>query len=258
MRYGLAIVLFLASFTAFGQLQKCGLPTFYPKNTADYHTFSDTCNWRTFRFKRGSDPKWFYQGDYIRNGLPGDTFYTVNNTLITVSYQDVNCHIYNTATQSFWDWTGYSWANRKTFNLDSLLSANNNWLGKNTFKDSLNAEKGLKSGGLIDTKGINTEGVASKAAITVNGVQKGKRRLITANTALDGNDFFLEVNCSIADIEILLPLNITDTEGWHYDIVRTDNTAFIAKFKRPDNTHIKILNKRAAVLRNNGTNWFFD
>lgn len=130
-------------------------------------------------------------------------------------------------------------------------------VGKKRFSDTLLADKGLKSNGIIDTKGLNTEGGVSKPSATFNGVQKTKRRLITANTTLDGLDFSLEVVCSTSDIIINLP-SIVLSDAWFYDVKRTDDTAFVVKFLRPDGTFIRILNKRAVTLRNNGTQWAFD
>jgi hypothetical protein len=129
--------------------------------------------------------------------------------------------------------------------------------GQKRFSDTIMADNGMRSGGVIDTKGLNTEGGVSKPSATFNGVQKTKRRLITANTTLDGLDFCLEVFCSTGDITVLLPA-IAVSDGWFYDIKRTDSTAFVVKFQRPDGTVIRILNKRAVTLRNNGTQWAFD
>ena len=141
--------------------------------------------------------------------------------------------------------------------------------GKKIFRDSIIAESGIKTNGLtsnglinaqkgITSKGLNSEGGATKAAIEFNGVKKGKRRLITAHTTLEGTDFYLEVQCATADIVITLPPLTPDTDGWIFDIARTDNTTFKAKFLRPDGTYINILSKRSATLRNNSINWYFD
>jgi hypothetical protein len=160
--------------------------------------------------------------------------------------------------------------NRAFFTLSNLLAlkasidstvgiANTQTItGKKTFADTIKATKGIKSDGLITTKGLNTEGATNKASATFNGVRKGKRRVITANTTLDGTDFFLEIECSSADIIIQTPPLTSDTEGWIFDIIRTDNTSHVAKFQRPDGSFINILNKRAATLRNNSINWNFD
>jgi hypothetical protein len=129
--------------------------------------------------------------------------------------------------------------------------------GKKRFLDTIVADNGLRSGGVIDTKGLNTEGGVTKPSATFNGVQKTKRRLITANTVLDGLDFSLEVVCSTVDITINLP-SIILSDGWFYDVKRTDDTVFVVKFLRPDGSFIRILNKRAVTLRNNGTQWAFD
>lgn len=129
--------------------------------------------------------------------------------------------------------------------------------GKKRFADTVLADNGLKSNGLIQTKGLNTEGSLNAPAATINGVQKVKRRLITQNAGLDGNDFFLEVACQSGDITIVLPV-ILDSDGWVYDIKRTDNTAFVVRFQRPDGSFIRILNRRSVTLRNSGTQWLFD
>lgn len=128
---------------------------------------------------------------------------------------------------------------------------------KRHLRSTLTASAGIKSGGVIETKGLNTEGGINKAAATFGGVQKKKWRLITDNTTIDGTDLWLEIQCSTSDITIVLP-SISASDGWTYDVKRTDNTAYVVKFQRPDGSFIRILNKRAATLRNNGSQWNFD
>jgi Lower baseplate protein N-terminal domain len=129
--------------------------------------------------------------------------------------------------------------------------------GKKRFSDTLISDKGMKSGGVIETKGLNTEGASNKPSVTYNGVQKTKRRLITDDMTLDGTDFFFEIQCTTKDITILLP-TIAISDAWFYDMKRTDDTPFVVRFQRPDGSFIRILTKRSATLRNNGTNWNFD
>lgn len=233
-------------------------PRTIPTNPAYAKNHVDTLTGRTFYFKY---PKWYMRGEIISASTPTDSVYFVSGVgVIMVSYANSHCKWFNTNTNTFWYWTGTAWQNPASIdmNLINLLDSVNNWNKKNTFKDSLTADKGIKSGGLIDTKGLNTEGGASKSAANFNGVRKGKRRVITSNTTLDGTDFLLEIQCSTADITINTPPLTAETEGWIFDIIRTDSTGYKAIFHRPSGADINILNKRAATLRNNSVNWNFD
>jgi hypothetical protein len=63
---------------------------------------------------------------------------------------------------------------------------------------------------------------------------------------------------AIADIIIECPAINSETDGWFFDLIRSDANPYKAKFKRPDGSFISIVNKTSAVLRCNGTNWRFD
>lgn len=239
-------------FLLLAQNQKCGLPNYYPKQ-GEAHTFRDTCNYISYEFKR-NDLKWYATSVIISASTPQAT---ITNGSIIVSNERTEW--YNTTNSVYYKWNGTGWES-PSVNINNVVFTigDQTIAGKKTFSDTIKATKGLKSEGEVDTKGVTTSGSSTKAATTINGVKKGKRRYIIGNTTLDGNDFFLEVACTTSDIEIICPPLSIETEGWIFDVKRTDETTYVVKFKRPDNSYIRILSKRSAILRNNGTNWYFD
>lgn len=267
-------ILFLAVFTAsFAQLQKCGLPQYSPKTSAENHSFLDTCGKANYRFKRTNppvtSPKWYFQGTVVYAGMPPDTVYLVGSALITVSYQDVNCRVYNTLTTSFWAWTGSAWRDEREINLEFLLAQNNRWTGKNTFADSLIAERGINSKGLITTKGLSsdslitsngmdTKGSATKSALKTDGVQANKVEVVVANKNLDGTSNVLLVRPVAADIELTLPAASANIKGWTYSIKKDNAVAHFAIIKDNGGTIIKSIYSQDVQLKAecDGVNWF--
>ncbi len=145
--------------------------------------------------------------------------------------------------------------------VDSFLvktNNNQNISGSKTFTRQVIAQKGIKSDSTIETKGLNTEGSLEKVAMNVKGAIKTSRKIIISDYTLNGTDPFIEIRCEVGDIIIVCPPLNSEFNGMVCDIIRTDDTNFIVSFLRPDGSSIRILNKRSARLRNNGTNWNFD
>jgi hypothetical protein len=93
--------------------------------------------------------------------------------------------------------------------------------GKKSFSDTLNAQKGMTSGGLIDTKGVNTEGSATKAALSLKGVQSEKDTVVSTSLALDGRYGTVGFDCTSGIKEGTFP-NSTATVGWYFIIRKED------------------------------------
>ena len=247
--------LFLSLSLSAQLVQKSGAPNFIPITNQAY-MWNDTLNKKVYLFKR---PKWFYQGELVRYGTPNDSTYTVSGTSITVSYTDAK--LYNLTTNTYWDYVrssydgAWTWQNRQNLIIDSLLAKNNIWTGKNEFQDSLKVQKGLISGGLIDSKGVKSDGSATVAAVNANGVQKSATVMITGNTTIDGTYNTIYANTASGNITITLPSITTNNTGWSYTIMKTapTNTLFIA---RPSSSTITIVsNNYSVTIKNNGISW---
>lgn len=200
-------------------------------------------------------PYWYRQGEIVRNNIPSDSIYSVAGQTIVIKFTD--CRLYHTTTQSFWAWTGEAWRNERSINVDSLLAANNRWLGKNTFTDSLTADKGIKSGGLIDTKGLNTEGGVNTAASFINGVQASKVEVITSNITLNGQSNVLLVRPGASDINITLPVASTANKGWKYTLKKDNTALFMVNIRDSNNTLLKSIYSKdvSLIVECDGVDW---
>jgi hypothetical protein len=251
------IILFsLIVSAAFGQNQKCGLPNYLPKIN-EAHAYIDTCGKATYLFKR---PKWYFQGTLNKGSIPYDTTYTgANGAQITISYTEAK--FYNLSTNSYWDYQKspidgqWSWQNRQSFNLDSLLSRNNVWTGKNEFQDSLKAKKGIVSGGLVDTKGMKSTGDANNAAATLNGVVAEKDTIVSTNFTLTGAYGAIGFNCATGIKDCTLP-PLSETIGWIFNIRKTDATSNILRIKDSNGTVVYTLyNDISIIFQNKNGSW---
>ena len=143
-------------------LQKCGYPTYRPKLN-EWHVVIDTCNSLTYLYDHGT---WYNQTDIISESAP---FITTASGSVQIS--NAKAAWYKPSTGAWYDVAYNTWLNRRTFNTDSLLYANNIWWGKNTFKDTLTAEKIILAKGGIDSDGlITTKGLVSSDSIVTKGL----------------------------------------------------------------------------------------
>ncbi len=211
---------------------------------------------------------WYYQGKLIRAGVPSDsTYYVANVGVITISFTDAQ--LWNTNTNCYWYFNNGAWGNSRLYVLDSLFAGNNTWTGRNTFQDSLIAEKGLNSKGLITTKGLtsdslitstgmDTKGTATKSALKTDGVQANKVEIIIANKSLDGTSNVLLVRPSTADIELTLPVASMSIKGWTYSIKKDNDLPFFAKIKTSSAVLIKSIYSKDVMLKAecDGTDWY--
>lgn len=249
-------ILILVTFVNDTLLAQWSVSGTYPRtlpNNAQYaKSHLDTASGRMFHYK---SPKWYLRGVVVAATSPNDTSYFVSGVgTIIVSYQNLNCQWYNTATQSYWKWTGTAWQNQRSFNLDSLLIAHNRWTGKNTFADSLTTEKGIKSGGLIDTKGLNTEGSSTTAAATLKGVQADKDTVVTTNFTIDGRYGTVGFDCTSGFKNCTFP-STSGTTDWKFIIRKDDNSANDLVIKTSSGTEFyRIKSKMTVIFKNiNGT-----
>jgi hypothetical protein len=241
----------ISSFVLRGQITVTGNPpSVFPTKTTYAKLHYDSTKKVPYKFKF---PKWYYQGKLIRAGIPSDSTYSVAGVLITISYEDAD--LWNVNTNSFWYFNNGVWANSKTLNLDSLLNANNIWTGKNTFQDSLRANKGLISGGLIDTKGVNTEGTTTKPAINIVGVQSEKDTIVATNLSLDGRYGTIGFDCSTGIKAASLP-NETTTIGWYFIIRKEDDSGNDLQIKTSTGVLFYTLkSKMFVVIKNKNGIW---
>jgi hypothetical protein len=97
--------------------------------------------------------------------------------------------------------------------------------GKKTFADTLKAGKGLVSSGLIDTKGLNTQGSSSKAAVARRGVESSKDTTVSINYAASGAYGTVTFNCVGSDLTGTLPPYNADTEDWIIEFRKSGTAA---------------------------------
>jgi hypothetical protein len=247
----IAFIFFLQSFNLSAQIvQRSGAPTLNPTTGAAY-IWNDTLNKRLFQYKY---PNWFQQGTIVRSSIPSDSIYMLpGNVTIRIKFTD--CRIFHTGTQSYWGWTGSAWRNERSIVLDSLFAMNNVWTGKNTFADSLKADKGMISGGLIDTKGLNTEGSSTKAAASIKGVQKNSVIELTTNTTLDGTYNTIVGNPSSSDITFTLPTISADNAGWMYTISKKQTASGNIRITGSAFNHVIISPNSPIVIRQRNGTW---
>jgi hypothetical protein len=228
------------------QVQRCGLPNYRPRN-GEANMFIDTCNRLSYLWN-GSI--WFNQNDIISESAP-------QIILSNGGVQSSNAKIswYKPSTGAWYNVVGSAWQNRVQFSVDSILAANNRWTGKNTFADSLKTDKGMISGGLIDTKGLNTEGTSTKAAANINGVQSERDTVVSANFTLSGLYKAVGFNCTSGQRDCIFP-SPTNTINWIYVIRKEDNSTNDLVFKTSANVEFyRLKSKMTVVFKNVGGVW---
>jgi hypothetical protein len=92
--------------------------------------------------------------------------------------------------------------------------------GKKIFADTASFEKGLKSNGTINTKGLDTEGSATKAAITYKGVQSEKDTIVSTDFDFDGRYGAVGFDCTTGTKSGKMPPE-SQTINWFF-VVRKD------------------------------------
>jgi Lower baseplate protein N-terminal domain len=96
--------------------------------------------------------------------------------------------------------------------------------GKKRFSDTLISDKGMKSGGIIETKGLNSEGSATKAAISLKGVQSERDTIVSTDFTFDGRYGTIGFDTSSGTKNGTLPQE-SNTVGWFFVIRKeTDDT----------------------------------
>lgn len=252
MRLLLSITVFLFfGVASIAQVTVSGTgPTRIPSRPEHAKMHYDSTRKVMYFFK---SPKWYYQGELNRAGVPSDsTYYVASVGIITISFTDAK--LWNTNTNSYWSFNNGAWGNSRLHVLDSLFAGNNTWTGKNTFADSLTAEKGIKSGGLIDTKGLNTEGSASIAAATLKGVQADKDTVVTTNFTIDGRYGTVGFDCTSGAKNCTFPTT-SGTTDWRFIIRKDDNSTNDLIIKTFSGTEFyRIKSKMTVIFKNiNGT-----
>jgi len=270
-------------------VQRSGLPNVNPTTNGAY-IWHDTLNKQLFQYKR---PKWYLLSTIINETEPAfestTSGVTVSNTEAewykpslgrykyqnskwtaygqissesapTISTSTVNnaqATWYKPSTGKYYRVSGSAWVNNDNVNLDSLVTIHyeQTILGKKRFADTVKADKGLISSGLIDSKGVKSDGSSTVAAINANGVQKSATVTITGNATLDGTYNTIYANTASGNITVTLPSVTSNNTGWSYSIMKTSssNTLFIA---RPSSSAITIVsNNYSITVKNNGTSW---
>jgi hypothetical protein len=138
-------------------------------------------------------------------------------------------------------------------NVQNLLDSVNVWKKKNTFQDSLFAQKGMVSGGLIDTKGLNTEGSSTKAAATLKGVQADRDTVVANDFTLDGRYGTVGFNCSSAVMNCLFPAT-SGTVDWKFVIRNEDGLNDLVLKTSAGVEFYRIKSRMTVIFKNvNGT-----
>lgn len=208
--------------------------------------YVDTCNRLSFVW---SGSIWHCQNNIISETAPQITI-----TASGVISSNSKISWYNSTTGQWYDAINGAWRGRASLIIDSLLARNNTWTGKNTFSDSLTAQKGIKSGGLIDTKGLNTEGSASTAAATLKGVQADKDTVVTTNFSLDGRYGTVGFDCTSGAKNCTFPTT-SGTTDWRFIIRKDDNSTNDLIVKTSSGTEFyRVKSKMTVIFKNiNGT-----
>lgn len=255
-------------------LQKCGYPTYKPKLN-EWHVVIDTCNSLTYLYDHGT---WYNQTNIISESAP---FLTTTSGSVQISNTKISW--FKPSTQSWYDVQYGAWLNRRAFNVDSLLLANNIWWGKNTFKDTVTLEKrmlakdGIDSDGIINTKGltstavittkgltsdsmvtsvgVKTSGTSTKAASENNGVQKDAVIEVTVNTTLDGTYNTIVGVPSSSDIVLTLPVIAAENNGWKYVISKKNTSSYNVRVTASGFNHVIISPNSPVIIRNRGGTW---
>lgn len=229
----LPIIIFFLFFTQSNLIaqvvQRSGLPNYIPK-TGEAHTFKDTAGVSNiigkggvYTYSSASEKAWYGIGVIIQESVPPKEW-VVNNVktyLFTFDW-------YRPSNQVTYKWIKGAWQNPTNYSIDSLLLSHNRWLGKNTFADSLTAEKGINSKGLIKTKGLtsdtlittkgmNSEGSSTVAAAVLNGVQADKDTVVTSNFTLDGRYGTVGFDCTSSAKDCVFPAT-SGTIDWKFNV----------------------------------------
>jgi hypothetical protein len=189
-------------------------------------------------------PKWFFQGVVVSDNIPSDSVYTVAGQTIIISYNDFGCRWFKGSTQTYFDWSGNSWISQRSYNVDSLLTSNNTWTGKNTFKDSLIAEGGIKS------KGVNTEGASGKAALALKGVQSDRDTVVNQNYTIDGSYGIIGFDCTTGQLNGSM-LNDAQTFDWKFIIKKEDDSPNFLVLKNAQGIPFYTIKSRMTIIIKN-------
>ncbi len=127
--------------------------------------------------------------------------------------------------------------------------------GKKRFKDTLTADKGIVSNGLIDTKGVKSTGSATTAAATMNGVIAEKDTIVSTNFTLTGSYGSVGFDCTSGVKDCTLP-NTTGTTDWVFAIRKEDNTTNTLRIKDSTGTVIYTLYSKISItFKNKSGTW---
>lgn len=137
----------------------------------------------------------------------------------------------------------------------NILPLNNTFTGKNNFMDSVYMNKGLRSNGLIDTKGLKSTGSSGSAATTINGVQQEAIVELTASTLLDGTYNTIIGNPLTNDITLTLPtINLTNS-GWKYVIRKKQDSMYNVIITGLDFNHVIMSPGYSITIRQQNGTW---
>lgn len=246
MKYIFVISFLFTFFSIDAQVQRCGLPNYRPKNS-EANMYIDSCGRLSYLYAGGL---WYCQNNIISESQPQ---ITVSASGVLSSYAKVSW--YKPTTNYWYDVIDGIWKSRTSLAVDSLLNSNNTWNGKNTFGDSLTANLGIKSGGLIDTKGMKSTGSSTKAASENNGVQKDAVVELTASATLDGTYNTIVCNAISAEIVLTLPSVTSENNGWKYIISKKNASAFNVRITASGFNHTIISPSLPKVIKNKGGVW---
>lgn len=236
----------LCGYVAFAQVQKCGLPDYRPKK-GEGNMMIDTCNRNSYLWKGGT---WYNMTNIIAETTP-----SINFTNLGIPISNALVSWYKPSTNTWYDVVGDAWRSRVSIPVDSLLSSHNRWTGKNTFADSLTAEKGIKSGSLIDTKGLKSTGTSTKSATEILGVQKDAVIEVISSTTLDGTYNTIVGSPSGSDIVLTLPAISSDNAGWKYTVSKKQSSSYNVRIVATGFNHVIISPNSPVVIRQRNGSW---
>lgn len=248
MKYIFLTILSVFSIIASAQISRCGLPNYIPRK-GEAWVVTDTCGGKLSYLYKGNAIWECLTTTFVQESAP-----QLSQIVGSVTVRWRETRWYKPSTGVYYDGTTGAWQT-KQFLLDSLLSRNNVWTGKNTFTDTTKFNAGIKSDGLIDTKGLNTEGSVTKAAAHFSGVQSRKDTTITSNYSMTGQ--YGEVRVITGATNKTLTLPSVSGDGWFWVIHKVDDDAGLVIVRDASNNLVyEIRSKMSVTIKQISSNNF--
>jgi hypothetical protein len=212
------------------------------------YVWHDTTAKIMYQFKR---PKWFAYGTFSQSATPQSE---ITNGQITINYTEAQWN--NTLNGLTYEWNGTTWVSG-LIDISNVvfLTGNQTINGQKTFAEIAKFDTGIKSEGLIDSKGVKTAGSQNSPSIQLDGVILEKDTIVSTNFALNGNYGTIGFDCTNVFRDCILPLSAT-TKDWTFTIRKEDNSTNPLRIKDSTGAIIyTVLNKLTITFKNKNGTW---